>query len=204
MEVKFEKRYILDPESIERYDIKTSTPVHKVKLGTSDEMLKKYSDEVYRIIDPNNSGTFTIRGGGKMSTYEIYKDSSLFNELFDKILHICDNLREFAHQTHSMHMPEAWGVIFKKGSYAIRHTHHPAPYSFVYYLNDCDISTPIVFDRSEPLFKHYPKKDEMLFFPGNMVHSVEKHLGNTDRLILAGNFALDFKATQDSIYLKNK
>ena len=49
-------------------------------------------------------------------------------------------------------------------------------------------NTPLMFPKSN--FKLHVKDDELVIFPGYVLHSVPKHDNDDDRILIAGNFGI--------------
>jgi hypothetical protein len=53
---------------------------------------------------------------------------------------------------------------------------------------------PLYFDEAK--FKVYPKPDEIILFPGHVIHEVPKAIDMIgERIVLAGNIYLDYRNT---------
>jgi len=89
---------------------------------------------------------------------------------------------------------DCWGAIYQENDYTLPHTHGPALWSWVYYIEVPNNAPPLYFDEAK--FKVYPKPDEIILFPGHVIHEVPKAIDMTgERIVLAGNIYLDYRNT---------
>lgn len=80
-------------------------------------------------------------------------------------------------------LTDCWGVIYEGADYTMPHTHFPADFSAVVYLEVGDDSAPIIFGNSISV---KPVPGLLVLFPGILLHSVP---ANKDkRVVLAMNF----------------
>jgi hypothetical protein len=89
---------------------------------------------------------------------------------------------------------EAWGVIYNKGDYINTHTHKqgdvidsstPNYFSFVYYVNAPDGSSPLVFPTSGHEIK--AENGKVIIFESRLRHYIPSNECE-GRYIIAGNF----------------
>ena len=90
--------------------------------------------------------------------------------------------------------PEVWGVIYNKGDYINTHTHKqgdmidsstPNYFSFVYYVNAPDGSSPLVFPTSGHEIK--AENGKVIIFESRLRHYIPSNECE-GRYIIAGNF----------------
>ena len=79
---------------------------------------------------------------------------------------------------------EFWIANYGQGDFTISHHHHPALYSFVYFVQSPKGSSPLVFTTSGRRIK--PDEGKLELFPASMLHRVPKNRCD-DRIVLAGN-----------------
>lgn len=100
-------------------------------------------------------------------------------------------------------MTTCWGSIYKKGNYSELHSHVPALYSWVYYVDVDEDAAPLHFPRKVlgelPLdfgsrddsydsgLYYKPKSGTGVIFPGWFEHQVPPHTGDKERIIVVGN-----------------
>ena len=89
---------------------------------------------------------------------------------------------------------ESWGVIYDDGDYINSHTHKqgdlvdcstPNYFSFVYYVNVPEGSSPLIFPTSG--HKLYPKSGNMVVFESRLRHEIPPN-GGKNRSVIVGNF----------------
>lgn len=182
--------------NVENNFVKTTCKISRFKLNTSDEELENYIKEIYRLGDSQNRST-NVKG--QMTTYQVFNESQVFNNILTKILDTCKLAHEVTVKSYEMVIEEAWGAVYREKDFANAHNHLPSIYSFVYYLNETQNLTPIIFTESD--FVHFPHKNDLLFFPSHIRHAVPAHSGN-DRVVLAGN--MKFVPKEEVDELRNK
>ena len=89
---------------------------------------------------------------------------------------------------------ESWGVIYDDGDYINAHTHKqgdlvdcstPNYFSFVYYVNAPEGSSPLIFPTSG--YELQPKSGNMVVFESRLRHEIPPN-GGKNRSIIVGNF----------------
>ena len=180
---------------VEHHHILIPSKVTTLQLGIPQPYKKKCIEEAYKIGDVQSK---TTNVQGIMSSYEVWKDTDVFNLLLDKILHNVTKTFPIQGQEGIVHiLKNAWSAIYQQGHYTIPHIHEPAYLSFVYYLQS-DSSTPLIFDDCNLAIS--PPSDMLVIFPGSLRHSVPKHLKNEDRIVIAGNLELAWENTINTRY----
>ncbi len=94
--------------------------------------------------------------------------------------------------TYDMKLTHLWGQLYNEGDFQESHDHVPHDYTFVFYVNTPEGSSPIVFDSS--MEEIQPTSGMLLVFPGWVKHSVPKNKCE-GRSIIAGNLSVP-----DNIY----
>tara|TARA_B100001287_G_scaffold91146_1_gene76388 strand:+ start:8201 stop:8746 length:546 start_codon:yes stop_codon:yes gene_type:complete len=84
---------------------------------------------------------------------------------------------------------DCWGAVYKKGDSCHPHAHHPAIWSFVYYVDAEPDDSPLVFPTSQNAI--YPNCGLMIVFPGWVTHSVPPQEKEKERIVIAGNISID-------------
>tara|TARA_E500000331_G_C17116928_1_gene652135 strand:+ start:436 stop:957 length:522 start_codon:yes stop_codon:yes gene_type:complete len=84
---------------------------------------------------------------------------------------------------------DCWVSLYNKGDYAIRHSHNPAYWSFVYFITCPRGSSPLVFSTSGKRIK--AEEGKVVLFPGWVRHHVPKN-NCEGRMVCAGNVAMKF------------
>ena len=78
-----------------------------------------------------------------------------------------------------------WGMIYKKGEYAIEHDHWPTLWSGVYYLKSPKNSGDLYFPQLKQSFE--PKDNMLVLFSGNTRHGVKENLSDEERVAVSFN-----------------
>ena len=164
----------------DQYKLASESTIYKVNLGASNDWIKRWINEIYRLGDTQNSKT-NVKA--LMTNWWIWEDSNIFNNLLDNIIRTLRINLPLDPKIYDLKLIDCWGAIYKEGDYTISHTHYPSNLSFVYYLTDSS-QTPLIFSKSN--FTIFPKINELIIFPGEMFHEVPKHTGD-DRIVIAGN-----------------
>jgi hypothetical protein len=77
-----------------------------------------------------------------------------------------------------------WFAKYNKGDRTLSHTHFPCLYSFVYFVNAPEGSSPLVFTSSDQSVE--AKKGRVVIFPASLEHHVPVNECD-NRIVLAGN-----------------
>ena len=80
---------------------------------------------------------------------------------------------------------DMWGMIYKKGDYAIVHDHWPALWSGVYYLKAPKDSGNLYFPQIKQSIE--PKDKQMIIFEGKTRHGVRESLTDEKRIAVSFN-----------------
>ena len=91
---------------------------------------------------------------------------------------------------------ESWGIVYNKGKNTKRHSHWPYTYAFGYYLTDTKDSSPLIFPTANK--KIWPKRGDLIIFPGHVQHEVPMIETETERLMVAGNIYHSWTETKES------
>ena len=161
--------------------VKHETEILSISLGIPESYKQKCINELYRLGDSQNH---TTNLQSQMTTWQIWKESKVFNPLLNNIEKSAKNLECFT-SISDFYLINAWGSIYRTNDFSKPHHHSPALISFVYYLKCDKNSAPLIFDSCN--YKIHPKEDLLILFPAFLIHSVPSHQSN-DRIIIAGNF----------------
>ena len=88
------------------------------------------------------------------------------------------------HRGWQLEVDNAWLAWYRGKEFAISHHHHPAAYSFVYFVKCPKGSSPLIFSTSGKRIK--AEEGKVVVFPASLYHHVPKNKCN-DRVVLAGN-----------------
>ena len=169
-------------------------------LGIDDNYRKQLIEEVYRLVGPLDYKT-NIQG--RMTSYFLFNESNIFNNILESINQHIGRISWIKDPTENelerFVLCNFWGAVYGKGNYTKKHDHNNALFSFVYYLKTDNCNTPLVFDELN--YSYTPIQDEIIFFPGDLIHHVPPHNFDNDRIVLAGNF---FNMMDKSIFTSNQ
>ena len=172
---------------IQHHKIKPIVEITTVSLNTPKPIINAYVEEIYRLGDSMNH---TTNVKASMTTYSVFNETKIFDVLFNTIIDISTDVCK-PDPKYNLILDNAWAATYQKGDYTKAHTHRPYVYSFVYFLNETNPSTPLIFTDSN--FTHTPKKDQLIIFPSLLRHHVPKHSSDTDRIVIAGNMTYEMK-----------
>jgi hypothetical protein len=175
--------------NLHHYHIQSPTEIVTTQLGIPQEYKQQCIKEVYRLGDSQNQQT-NVKA--IMSSYCIWEETKIFNQLLDKIIITLDKISPPFDPRFKSSLKEVWSTIYKKEHYTIPHSHTPSQISFVYYLQSSG-DTPLIFNDCN--FQINPIDDMLIIFPSYLVHSVPKHIGKEDRVCIAGNLDWEIKET---------
>ena len=123
--------------------------------------------------------------GAVMTNWDCF-DIPEFNAIGDHAMNIVrewdkgDDVEHFG----VLELESLWGQFYRVNDYQDLHEHYPNHWSFVYYVNTPEGSSPLVFETSS--YEHHPKAGEMVIFPAWVRHYVPPSKC-TGRSIIAGN-----------------
>ena len=169
--------------NVNHYHLKTPTIITTLKLGTPKELREKWAKEAYNL----NSFSYETNLKSQMSSYHIWEETKLYNELIDNLQTTINNTRtkiNIIPKDHGFWIWEAWSAVYKESEYALEHSHNKSSLAFCYYIKVGNNTTPLVFN--ELPYKIIPEDDMLIIFDANLKHSVPPHVGE-DRIVLAGN-----------------
>ena len=114
------------------------------------------------------------------------KDKPGFVELEKIILHTCGYLSEkYYNRGINLVVDNLWGMMYKKGDYAMVHDHWPALWSGVYYLRAPKGSGDLVFPQLKQRIQ--PKNNLLVIFKGDVRHGVEESKTDEERICVSFN-----------------
>jgi hypothetical protein len=108
--------------------------------------------------------------------------------------YICDHVEKLIQDWHiektdlnlQTYMTTCWGSIYKRGDYSEPHAHVPALYSWVYYVKVDENSAPLHFPNKPGVY-YKPTAGTGIIFPGWLLHQVQQHDSDEERIIVVGN-----------------
>ena len=184
-------RQVKNNMEITKYNILTPTTILETTLDIPKDYQQECINEIYNLGDSQGQ---TTNVKAIMTSWRIWEETTILNQLLDNILKIID-----VHMTKKMpidtenafitKLDNAWGAIYKKGHYTQPHNHlFGWDYSFVYYLQTTG-NTPLIFDECN--FNINPKDDTLIVFDSSLKHSVPIHNDDIDRVCIAGNVKVE-------------
>ena len=129
-----------------------------------------------------------------MTNWFLHKQYESVNEVCNQAIDIVKSVtkNDQKGQLEKYFTFDCWGAIYDNKHYTQPHTHGPALWSWCYYIQIPDNAPPLYFREAK--LKVFPKPDEIIIFPGHVIHEVPKASDmNEERIILAGNIYLDYR-----------
>ena len=157
--------------------------IYQTSVDIDQKYTYDYINEIYRLGDTMNHST-NVKA--LMTSYTIFKESKVFNNLLSKIFSKCMEC-PWVDLTNNHTISTAWGSVYKDKEECVPHSHGNSLVSFVYYIKVDNFSSPLKFHTSPPI-EIYPKSNDLIMFRGHITHSVppQSSIGE-DRVVLAGN-----------------
>ena len=131
-----------------------------------------------------------------MTNYFLHKQHSIVNEVCNAAINVIQSIqvKDQKGTLDKFFTFDCWGAIYNETDFTKPHTHGPALWSWVYYIKVPNNAPPLTF--SEAKLRVHPKPDEIVIFPGHVLHEVPHAHGMSDeRIVLAGNIYLDYRNT---------
>jgi len=129
-----------------------------------------------------------------MTNYFLHKKYSIVNDVCNAAIEIVKSIqvKDQKGTLDKFFTFDCWGAIYSVDDYTKPHTHGPALWSWVYYIQVPNNAPPLYF--SEANLRIHPKPDELILFPGHVLHEVPTAIGmSEERIVLAGNIYLDYR-----------
>ena len=129
-----------------------------------------------------------------MTNYFLHKQHSIVNDVCNAAIEIVKSIQvqDQKGTLDRFFTFDCWGAIYSVDDYTIPHTHGPALWSWVYYIQVPNNAPPLYF--SEANLRIHPKPDELILFPCHVLHEVPTAIGmSEERIVLAGNIYLDYR-----------
>ena len=163
--------------SVHYFTVPVTSDMMVAWIHLDPEYLRNCIDEVKKLGDSQDRQT-NLKGF--MTSYHVYKETDILNPLLDAILEACN-----MYATDRKALAEAWVGIYKKGDYAVEHSHLGTSLSFCYYMQAQKEDAAIEFTDANKKF--YPTTGMLLVFPSPFKHKVHEQKTDNERVILAGN-----------------
>jgi len=130
-----------------------------------------------------------------MTNWFLHQDYPIVNTICEKAIDVVRKvtLNDQKGKLDKFFTFDCWGAIYEKYHYTKPHTHGPALWSWVYYVQVPNGSPPLHFPQAK--LDVFPHEDEIVIFPGHVIHEVPKvsEEVNEERIVLAGNIYLDYR-----------
>ena len=129
-----------------------------------------------------------------MTNWFLHKQYPIVNDVCNKAIEIVKSVTKNDQKgtLEKFFTFDCWGAIYEQHQHTLPHTHGPALWSWCYYIQVPDNAPPLYFREAK--LKVYPKPNEIVIFPGHVIHEVPKASEMTgERIILAGNIYLDYR-----------
>jgi len=131
-----------------------------------------------------------------MTDWYLHQMNSYVNEVCNSAIDIVKSLqvKDQKGTLDKFFTFDCWGAIYNESDFTKPHTHGPALWSWVYYIQVPNNAPPLYFPQAK--LRVHPKPDEIVIFPGHVIHEVPHAIGMSDeRIVLAGNIYLDYRNT---------
>ena len=131
-----------------------------------------------------------------MTDWYLHQMNSYVNEVCNSAIDIVKSLqvKDQKGTLDKFFTFDCWGAIYSENDYTLPHTHGPALWSWVYYIEVPNNAPPLYFPQAK--LRVHPRPDEIVIFPGHVIHEVPPAVGMSDeRIVLAGNIYLDYRNT---------
>lgn len=138
--------------------------------------------------------TFTSNVKSYMTDWNMHKNFESFAYIGNIACRVAKKISANMFKPN-MFIGESWGIVYNKGKHTKRHSHWPYTYAFGYYLTDCNTS-PLLFPTANK--KIYPKKGDLIVFPGHVQHEVATIEDNIERIMVAGNLFHSWETTKET------
>ena len=121
------------------------------------------------------------------------EDKPGFVKLKEHILSITSFISEkYYNRPMKPEISDMWGMIYKKGDYAMVHDHWPALWSGVYYITSPEKSGDLFFPQLKQTLS--PQTNQMVLFNGSTRHGVKENLTDKERVAVSFNVREDTRA----------
>lgn len=93
-----------------------------------------------------------------------------------------------------LELGDCWGMRYKSYDYTIRHSHYPASWAFVYYVQCPPGAPPLSYQYGKQWIDIPCQSGELVIFPGNAYHKVESTSFKGKRYCIAGNYYSQYRS----------
>lgn len=196
-EEKLQSKEGEDEKNIFSYDINAGCPGF---IKIINIPVNKLNDNLIKTVKDNvgvNDYKSNVKG--------LMTDWNISNRYTDRLHQIIkEHLPKQNHKRYKMHLKfiETWGAIYKHQDYCKIHHHWPYTFSWIYYAQVDEKSSPLVFynimkeeNTSINNIRLQPKTGQLILFPSFVLHGIDKTGGIGEdqwRIILAGNIMNEY------------
>lgn len=189
--------------NIHHHYVQSHTEIMTANLNIPEDYRLECIREINLLGDSMDSST-NIKG--QMTTYQVWKESKVFDPLIMKIFNFM-----YTEEVQSEGIPEqarektlglnsCWGGVYRKGDKTVEHIHVPNYLSFVYYLqSNPNEDAPLIFGNTTNNMKINPTNDLLVIFASHLSHHVPVQESENERVILAGNLSIYDKVWFDNL-----
>ena len=112
-----------------------------------------------------------------MTNYFLHKKYSIVNDVCNAAIEIVKSIqvKDQKGTLDKFFTFDCWGAIYSVDDYTKPHTHGPALWSWVYYIQVPNNAPPLYFSEAD--LRIHPKPDEIILFPGHVLHEVTTATG---------------------------
>ena len=166
-----------------QHNFKSEKPVSIFTTQLIDpDMSSKIEEEIRKTGDKQD---YKTNVKAYMTDWNMH-DKPGFDTLEKQVKTICNFLsKKYYNRALNARVSDMWGMIYKKGEYAIEHDHWPTLWSGVYYIKAPKNSGDIVFPHIKQQIT--PQDNMMIIFDGSTRHSVKENLSDEERVAVSFN-----------------
>lgn len=185
----------VEPGKLERNHHSTGTSIVSLPEHTGKKIgeyhYPPYNDineKLFHIIQDLGSGKTGVNpeeAHCTMTDWDLYSSQEHVKTMVDWVQRIIDD--QFDPPEHDFKTVETWAVTYKEGEDIEWHNHGISCYSFVYYVNVPEGSSPLLFQNPEGIID--PKPGKVVIFESRMKHKVPPNKCN-GRCAVSGNIFL--------------
>ena len=139
-----------------------------------------------------------------MTDWFLHKRYPIIHDVCNRAIEIVKSvtLRDQKGTLENFFTFDCWGAIYNQHDFTKPHTHGPALWSWCYYIQVPNNAPPLYFREAKLVVN--PKPDEIVIFPGHVIHEVPHAIDMSDeRIVLAGNIYLDYRNTNYFDVMRN-
>ena len=168
----------------------TTKKIGEYKYPPSDDINNELFD-IIQELGSGKEGVTPVEANCTMTDWDLYTSQEHVKTMVDWVKDIIDN--EFNPPEHDVKTVETWAVTYKEGEDIKWHKHGVSCYSFVYYVNVPEGSSPFLFKLPD-FYRDLegiidPKPGKVVIFESRLEHSVPPNKCE-GRCAISGNIFL--------------